>query len=464
MGISQTPSPADELAPYIQKFGDALTNYLQPNKDFQKQMQKQLAANPDLVLKFANLEAKAPGTLARMGFSKNQQETLGQASLETPEGELDRTTKPEQVAAGRAGISAKTATSQATAIESEAIVQVMQENPQLTYAAAKAKLEAGPVSVANAKTTGQRQEIELTIAERREALVKELPDLGTVDFYDEGRKFTLGQMDGQTTAAYFADPVTSKAFEGGIRAFQLERANEARRQFIKDGKKDTAQDRLDGRKSQNAYMQYSKYGSVGTVAAWEAYMYDPKAQERADELLAGAKPANFEEQQLLEVAEVSKKAGAARFNRDVLAVNNQISGFLSKLDKGIPEPERLQTIQSMNEQFQKRHDIGGGPIIKATWEDRTWPRGDRIKFTDEKGNVIDPNKVEELISSPATVADLSHGAQSAMTKISNVTDTGVREAAMAKYEAEDTSPGKSDSKGVRMQLESMGVLKARRGN
>src|SRR5690349_13348537 len=138
MGVTYLPGLDQQLGPAIGKLADAVNNYFQPNKEFQKHLQAQLAANPELIVKFADLEAKSPGTLARLGFGN-----LGQDIAQVPEsaaGEISRTQKGAQVEAAAAGTAAATSQARLSQATDDNILAVMRDNPGLTYQAAKAKL------------------------------------------------------------------------------------------------------------------------------------------------------------------------------------------------------------------------------------------------------------------------------------------------------------------------------------
>lgn len=458
MGITQLPDPTEILGPAIQQVTTALQNYLQPNKAFQKHMQTQLAENPELVLKFADLEAKAPGTLARLGFGG-----LGDTISQVPEsaaGELDRTTKPQQVAAGKAGIAAKTSTAELTDEENRAALEAMHKNPQLTYNAAVAQLRKPIQQGALGDQAISEGEFKNTLQQNRQSLIKTLPSLGTVDFYDQAKKFISGDKN-IPVAAYMADPQASEAFSLAWKTVQDEMQREATNQLHKNSKKDTADDRLAAKRSQNAFLSWQKSGMAGTVDQWESFMYDPATQTRAADLASGKiKPQNFDDENLLDVANAAKNVGISRFNTAIVQVNSQIAGIVKKLSEGVPDTDRDRTVAELNQQLERRAQLGG-PRYHAKWNDVPFWR-DNLSYTDEKGNPVSSEKVESMMSDPAIDnSSMNPRAKTASERIAN-TDPSITEAAMAKYEAEDTSPNKEDSKSVRAELERRGVLKPKK--
>lgn len=458
MGISRLPDPTEILGPAIQQVTTALQNYLQPNKQFQKHMQQQLGENPELVLKFADLEAKAPGTLAKLGFGG-----LGDTIAAVPEsaaGEVARTTRSTQVATGQAKAQGDLAGAQVTAAENQAALEAIRKNPELTYQAAVAQIrkpiQAGVLGD-QAITEG---DFKIQLQKDRQNLIKTLPSLGTVDFYDQAKKFISGDKS-IPVAAYMADPQAAEAFSLAWKTVQDERQREATLQLHKDSKKETAADRLDAKQSQNAYLAWQKSGMAGTVQQWQQFMYDPTMQARAADLVSGKiKPQGFDDENLLEVANAAKKVGISRFNTAIVQINSQISATVKKLTEGVPDTERDRTVAELNQQLERRAQLGG-PRYRAKWNDVPFWR-DNLSYTDEKGNPVSNEKVESMISDPAVDASsLNPNAKTALERIAN-TDPSITEAAMSKYEAEDTSPNKEDSKSVRAELERRGVLKPKK--
>lgn len=459
MGISYAPSPADELAPYIQKFGESLKNYLQPNEKFQKHMQEQLGENPELVLKFADLEAKAPGTLARLGFGR-----LGDTISQVPEtaaGEVTRTMKPQQVAAAGADIAAKTSEAQLTTEQNAAVMDAMRKNPELTYQAAVATLKAPATKEQLAQQAVQQNQFEIDLSQKRKDLIKTLPDGKTIDFWNEAKEFANGRMAGDRAMALYADPQSRAAFEDAQRAYNEFRAREERANVLKTSKTDTMSDRVEARQAQNAYIEWSKSKEAGTIQAWQDYMYNPDMQKRGDDLLSGkVKPAGFADENLLEVARARQLSGEARFNSQMLAINNQVGMIISKIDKGLPDGERDATINMLNQNLDKRAALGG-PKLKAKWRDVPWYRGaDRLEFTDEKGREIPQTQVESALAEATTEAPpLSSSAKVALTRISAMGDSAAMQSALALMRAQDQSPNKEDSKAVEAEIRRMGGLK-----
>jgi hypothetical protein len=70
MGISYIPGPEALLAPAAQQIASGLERFINPNLQFQRQMQAALATNPALIQQLADLESNAPGLLQQMGFGE----------------------------------------------------------------------------------------------------------------------------------------------------------------------------------------------------------------------------------------------------------------------------------------------------------------------------------------------------------------------------------------------------------
>lgn len=450
------PGAETSILPAIQGMGDHIAKLLAPNADFQRHMQKMLGDNPELVQKFADVEVKAPGTLAKLGFGG-----LGDTITQTPESAqsiLDRTTKPAQVAAGKSKVAADTGKSDLSAIESQAIMKFMGEHPDATLDFAEKTVTGSTAAEKKAAAVDLNLRTQASnLGETRAALIKTLPDLGTVDFYEQARKFKTGHGVEVPVAAYNASPEASKAWVQGLRAYDENQRLEEMKLAHKMAKHDLSSDRLAARQSQNAYLQYSKSGNAGTVDTWESFMYDPKAQQRASDLTSGKiKSSGFEDDNLIAVATAAQKSGVARFNPAIVAINGQIVGTIKKLDMGVPDEERPRLIGELNEQLTKRNTMGG-PKIKAVWRDVKWGF-DKMEYVDEKGNVLSTDKVEEMLTTPATERTLSQPAQTALTRIKALDSTSIQ-AGLAKYRASDPSPGQEDSKGVEEELRRLGAIK-----
>lgn len=449
MGITQIASPADQLAPYIEQFGAALKAKFQPNKEFQTMMRDAIGKNPDLVIKLSDMEAKNPGFLQRIGFGNLGENIAGVG--ESAQGQVERTMKPQQVAATGAAIEAKTTESQLTTAQNTEVMKAMRDNPKLTYQAAVAQIQKPVTQQKLGEQAVEKGAQELTLGENRANLIKTLPNLGTVDFYDQARRFVSGEKN-IPVASYMADPQAMDAFTAAMQAVtgNLNRAEQ--RYQHSQVKRETAGDRIDARHEQNAFLAYQKSGMAGDVDAWKGFLYDPAIQQHAKDLQDGkVKPQNLADENLLEVANGAEKVGVSRFNTAIASSHKIINDQIKKISEGMPDSDRPQAIAELNSQLEQRNKLGGNfPKITAQWDVRDFAR-DRLKFVDENGKVVESNRVESLLGAPATQSQLSAGAQNAFTKIMSLKPE-LRDAAIARYEAGDPSPGKRDTQAIRDEM------------
>jgi hypothetical protein len=68
MGITYIPGPEGLLAPAAAQIAQGLEQFINPNRQFQRAMQAELAKNPAMIQQLADLESSAPGLLESMGF------------------------------------------------------------------------------------------------------------------------------------------------------------------------------------------------------------------------------------------------------------------------------------------------------------------------------------------------------------------------------------------------------------
>ena len=458
MGITQLPSIADQLAPYIDQFGKALQEKFAPNKEFQKMMRDAIGKNPDLIIKLADIDARNPGFLQRVGFGKLGENIAGVG--ESAQGELERTTKPQQIAAGKAGLAAKTATAELTADQAQAAMEYRRTHPEATQAEAEATVKA-PV------TKERIAEFQLEREKKRQSLIVQRPE-GPVDFVAQARKILGGTAD-NITLSYLNDPTTSEAMGEAITYVRQTEEIAARKAAASSAKKDTIQERIDARHDQNAYGSYIKSGMAGDIDAWKGFMYDPQVQQRALDLKSGKiTPTGLADQNLLEVVDAAEKVGLSRFNNNILSAQASITTSMKLITKDLPAEQRVQQISSINTQLETMHKLNPRfPKVHAEWEDRSFANqglvgaftSDRLVFKDDKGNIVDTSKVEEGLSNPATTPGLSLQAQQVMQRISTVTDSATMQAAIARMQADDTSPGKTVSAEVLAELRRMGAIK-----
>ena len=453
------------LGPALQGLVQSVGEVFKPNALFQKRMQEKLATDPELVVKLAGFEAKAPGTLAKMGFSDKQMSEI--VPQESVGDQVTRTERPAVVGSAKAKIAANTTSDQLTADQNQAVLDAMKENPGLTRDGAIAQLKIPVVKTKAAEQATEIQGFELEREKKRQGLIVQRPE-GPVDFVVQARKILGGTAD-DTTLSYINDPTTAPAMNEALAYVRQTQEIAARTTALSAAKTDTTAERTDAKHDQNAFTAFQKSGMAGDIDAWRGFMYDPAIQQRAKDLQSGKiKPANLADQNLLEVADAAEKVGLGRFNTNILAAQYSVTKGIKAITEGMPDEQRGPAIAQVNVQLSTLHTLNPGfPNVHAEWEDRSFANQgvvgaftrDRIVYKDDKGKVVDSQKVEEAISQPAVQPALSPQASQILQRLSTVTDSATLQAALARMESDDPTNGKTVTAEVKAELKRMGAIK-----
>jgi hypothetical protein len=467
MPIQILPSTGDAIAGTIKDLTAGVDKYLNPNRDLQMAMQRAMASNPELIQHMADLEGNAPGTMARLGLGPDISsivQGVGQSAAAQGEAATRPGAAKQAVAQQGAATSTAELTTSKNALNSDLVKkagQIMAADPSITFDAALKTL-TGETATERA-TAGRKNQLEaanqpnaLKTIQRAAGLPE---DISKIDWSTEARKFIDGQLPGSLPAAYFGSPDTAKSFQEAIDAEKQRRQLEASK-VVAAMRGDRG---VDNFRTQKAFQEYQKAGGVGTLDAWQGYLFDPNKQSRARELIANPKLATTpEDKALLDVAKVTKEQIDIDKLRDVTLVNDKLATQLKRIDEATTDAGRAVSIDALNQLLKQRASLGGIPLT-ATWENRTWPFSDRIQFKTKDGKLIDPETVSSIIADPYATDIMMKGPQlseRASQALDMITNASVpTEAALANYEAADKSPNKEDSKAVRAELVRRGKLK-----
>lgn len=448
MGVSYIPGPEQLLAPAAAQIAEGLQKYLQPQKEFQQRMQQAIGQNPALMGQLADVEYEAPGTLQRLGFG-----ALGVtiASLPpSPQKQFQVQNREKIVRGATAKLEADTAEAE------DAPEKLERDKAEHTQ-----RMQSGEQSIRRGAQVLETGAIELDFAKRRQALVRTLPDLGTIDFYDEARKFMGGKLNGEKTAAFFASDETRLPFVDALNALQRERDRAVTVTMENNRRADADGDKVAARRSQNAFLAFQRAGDAGTVETWEQYLYDPAKQERARGLADGTiKPEanNFQDLMLKEVGTAAVRLNVRQFNAPLLRINDEIASRLATIRKGeLDAPGIEENFSQLNQLFGQRAELGGGQRIKAVAaRSGLFGRGTKATFQDANGRALDEDEVVGMIAAPPGSDDgppaaMSEAAQIVVERINAMPDAR-RRAALNAFKLQDQSPGKADSRAVEAQL------------
>jgi hypothetical protein len=466
MAIQVLPSTGDSIAGTITGLAGSIDKYLNPNRDLQIAMQKAMAVNPELIQHMADLEANNPGYTARLGLGPDLSSivsSIGQSAAS----QAETATRPGAAKQAVAQQAATTSTADLTVnkdkLNSDIIQKagkIMGADPSISFSAALKTLTG---QTEEERTSAQRKGKieEASLSPQLQALQRagDLPkDLNNVDWAQEARDFMDGKIPGRA-AAYLnpANPDIAKTFTEALDAEKLRRRLEVEK-YIASLHGDKS---IDNFQIQSAFHEYQKSGGTGTLQAWKGLLFDPKAQDRARELMADpSKATTPEDKNLLATANVTKQQIDLDKLRDITLVNNNINGQLKTIDKAETDEERTAAISGLNQLLKARGTLGGIQV-QAVWTKRPWYQSDKLEFHDANGKQVPTEKVNAQLADPyasdiTTASQLPPAGKAAIDLIIKSKDPG---AALGKLKMQDTSPGKTVSAEVEKELIKQGVIK-----
>jgi hypothetical protein len=463
MGITFIPSAAGTINQATSSLIEGIDKFINPNKDLQIAVQRSIATNPELLQHMADLEGNAPGTMQKLGLG-NLANVIG-AVPQSAAATAEAATRPGAAKQAVAGQTAATSTSELTtqknALTSDIVQKagkIMAADPSISFDAAMKTLTGETQSErtanqAKSKVIAAESEKQLDTVKRNRNLPENLAD---IDWTTEARDFMNGDLSGAAAAAYFGNQDTREAFTAALHNLQLQRQL--------DAQKAVAALRGDGSvsnfRTQKAFQEYQKSGGVGTLQDWENYLFDPKTQDRARALIAGAKPENEQDRALLGIAKVNDTQIKTDKLREVTLINDKLTTQLKRIDEADGDEVRQQHIDGLNSLLRERAALGGLNVT-AEWEKRPWYQSDRLKFTDKAGKVVPVEKVNAVLSDPNATdiagPPLSPVASEALAKIMNY--KGDKMSALGALKMQDKSPDKAVSREVEQAMQAQGLIK-----
>jgi plasmid stability protein len=468
MGISYIPGPDQTINAAIDNLGTALDKFMNPNKQLQLAVRNAAALNPELLQHMADIEAINPGTMSNLGLGpvgdviaavKPSAAALTEQAIRPG---AASTAVAQQAAQGKvAGSQGATADVQAQTAKSA--LALIKADPSLSYDAAVKmvtgqtgtgrKVEQAQSDVAIEQSKNQLQQIKRA---------RNLPDdLTQVNWVQEARDF-MDNKDGmgQVATAYFGNADTREAFTAAISAETNRRQLEAAKVMAAMRKGET----IDNFKIQNAFREYQRNDSAGTVDAWMKLLYEPDAQARAKGLMDGTiKPANQDDRDLLATAKAQKLDFDTSKLSEITRVNSIIASQINKINT-VPDKDIPPLIDGLNQALAKRSAMGGKKI-QAKYEERGWFRSNRVIYVDENGKQIDPTTVNAILADPyATDIQQTHSVDKPSKIVQGAFDLinkpGVDiTGALTNFRVQDRSPGKADTKALEQMLRDKGMIK-----
>lgn len=473
MGISYIPGPDQTINAAIDNLGGALDKFLNPNKQLQLAVRNAAAVNPELLQHMADIEAQNPGTMNRLGLGTvadviSSVKPSAAALTEQAVRPGAASTAVAQQGAAKATANKQTAVANLDADKVKAAAKIMAADPSISFDAALQTLTGqtqAQRSAANAQSPVIQAQAQQTLDQIKRA--RNLPDdLTKVNWVQEARDF-MDNKDGmgQVATAYFGNPDTREAFTAAISAETNRRQLEAAKVMAAMRKGET----IDNFKIQNAFREYQRNDSAGTVDAWMNILYDPAKQARAKGLMDGSiQPESQDDRDLLAVARAQKLDFDTSKLSEITRVNSIITSQIAKINS-VPDKDIPAVLDGLNQALAKRAAFGGRKI-QARYEDRTWPLSNRVVYVGEKGNKIDPTTVNAILADPyasdiqqtQASAKPSRVVQGAFDLINQpgVDITG----ALTNFRVQDRSPGKADTKALEQLLREKGLIKTVGGN
>ena len=465
MGIQILPSVGDQIGQGISQIAAGLDKYLNPNRDLQLQMQRAMASNPELVQSMADLEANAPGTMARLGLGQlaNVVQQVPMSLKATTESAVKPRAAEQATSRQAADISSSNLAVNKNALDAEkvkAASKIMAADPSITFDAALRTLTGETQTERTDAQTASKlktaaSENQLKTLQRAGQLPE---DLSKIDWKSKATDFLNSKLPGSEVAAYFGNPDTARAFGEAIDAIKQERQIAAQRAMLAL----RGDNSVDNFRTQKAFQEYQKSGGVGTLAAWESFLFDPATQMKAKQLMANPSAVSDADKDLFAVAKVTKTQIDTDKLGSVTLINDKIAALLKKIDNAASDQERDVLITGLNHEFQQRAAIGGVKLT-AQYNDRGWLLPGRVEFKTPDGKILDPNAVNATLADPYASDIMLSGpaiSETAANALNIIKDfKGDKRAALSKFRMQDRSSNKQDSQAVEAELKRQGLIK-----
>lgn len=428
--VTFIPGPEALLAPAAREITQGVMHFLNPNREFQRNMQIQLATNPELLQNLADIEHRSPGTMDMLGFGGLSQ--IIQQIPESVESEVRRKTRGDVVRGAQFDIKNAAARSESLNKALEGFADEIAKNSnmsrdqalqyllgqtgaqrriqeaQATTAEASASVAGDVAAATGAQARRQAQEINQTIID--------LPEIGRTDLYELARGMRAGTLDQagwNLVSSVYRTEGPRQTFEAILSKLQRDAELAAQKELYNTRTGASEQDRLDSLYWQRAAMHHMET-NAGSISAWHRYLRDPTARTRAAEL-EGSDPAtlSFDDRELLEVhnAQVSQREHdmlnrRRRMNEDFILITNRINEMAEDFNiKDGKDPRISPMLTDLNQMLAARGAITG-TIYRAEYGKvpgsgrlyRWGPLPGKFQdiglyFTDAEGNVVDPNEV-----------------------------------------------------------------------
>ena len=397
MGISYIPGPEQILAPAFQQIMTGLQQYLQPNRAFQEKMRAEIAANPDLLQKLADLNTINPGVLNQMGFGPLTGVIGG--TPQSIQSQFQQENRPAILGALKGETEAKSAASTVDVAGSRAIMEAIGKDPTLSYDAAVRSL-TGETPTVRAQLPAQKAKAEVTRVQEEASLeaIKRLPPTDQIHWRSVSRRFIRGDMLPGEEESYLSRPETAAAFKAAV---DVETAN-LDRQARNDNANRSGNGTTDTFKDSRAYNQYDKSGGVGTIEGWREFLFTPTVRQRGMALARGEIPAKTpEDLELKAIATVTKRQIDTDVLNNLMSLNAAISKQTERVEEITEDGKREAAIQSLNEMFKKRAALGM-PLVTVRYNTRGLLRSAIIEYIDDKGNIMEAQDLRDKIADPVS--------------------------------------------------------------
>lgn len=409
MGISYIPGPEQLLAPAATQISEAVVNYMRPDLKFQRAMQMQLGQNPALIQQFADVEANAPGTLARLGFGQ-----LGSMISQTSQSAVGRGEAAQRPGAAANAVSAQeadTAKNMYTADNIKTAAALVREKPELAFDAAL-RLVSGETAAERSQNEDKATVSKLTTDQIEQGKLKankNQPAIPPEQLQKDARMMANGQLDGSLLNTYLNN---NEVREGFLLAVDVERDRMTREAATAER---IARGESGNLNQRQAFQRY-RDTDAGTVSAWQEYLGDPKIKEKVKVLQARKyETLTIEEKDLLEVARSDEFELAAnrigKVNQYNVVLSNGIAAIRKMHDENVGESLIQAQVAGLNDNLSQKNQLTGQQIraVFGKEDGSGWFGMDktRLHFVDQDGKVVKEGTVLSPYAPQSVEADIS---------------------------------------------------------
>lgn len=343
----------------IAKIGEAISDFIDPNRELKSTMRQLLATNPELTQKIADLEHDNPGTLKELGLSGSVEKTIKQVKPSF-QNQLNKILEPHMLAAAQDEDNARIAATKAitgllpsqTAAESsnetinKELNKFLKENPEAASQIAKLPHVRAQLETAQASNEARKIQREKSVIESSTYTPQD------INLVADARDFYAGKLAPDKSAFYNAyTPALKTAWDQALQAEQFRLETNFRRDLanIKENPRET----LDKFWMTQSLMRY-RQTNLGSPEAWYSYFTGGSKMPGSDIT------ATFEDVQA--VAEADRKLSVIEQGSQTNTLDDNFNSlrirFESAQKQGASESEKSQIASEMNRILRIRAAAG----------------------------------------------------------------------------------------------------------